>query len=146
MDAELTALATAGATTLVQQMATEGWAQVRGRFAAFLARRRGTDDEEALRGELDASRDDLIAARQDGDEESAADVVAVWRGQLRRLLREDPAAAEELAALEEEWRPRQGGTSVRDVHNSMSGSVQQGIVIQAGVISRLHTGDGPFPR
>ncbi|GAA3172078.1 MULTISPECIES: hypothetical protein [Streptomyces] len=146
MDAELTALATAGATALVQQMATDGWTQVRGRFAAFLARRRGTDDEETLRGELDASRDDLLTARQDGDEESAADVLAAWRGQLRRLLREDPDAAGELAALEEEWRPAPEGVSVRDVHNSMSGTMQQGVVIQAGVISELTSGNGPSPR
>ncbi|MFD9812305.1 hypothetical protein [Streptomyces sp. NPDC059080] len=146
MDAELTALATAGATALVQQMVTDGWAQVRGRAAAFLARRRGTDDEEAVRDGLDASRDELIAARQDGDEDSAADVTAALRGQLRRLLREDPGAAGELAALVEEWRPAQGGLSVRDVHNSMSGTVQQGIVIQAGVISHLNNGNGPFPR
>ncbi|MGW1838030.1 hypothetical protein [Streptomyces sp. NPDC002067] len=145
MDAELTALATAGATALVQQMATEGWTQVRGRFAAFLARRRG-DDEEALREELDASRDDLTAAQRDGDEDPAADVIATWRSQLRRLLREDPDAAEELAALEAEWRPAPDAVSVREVHNVMSGTVQQGTVIQAGVISHLHHGNGPSPR
>lgn len=55
MEAELVALATAGATTLVQQMATDGWDAVRRRMAAFLARRQGTADEEVLEGELEVS-------------------------------------------------------------------------------------------
>ena len=73
MDAELTALVTAGATTLVQQMATDAWARTRDRVAAFLARR-SSADPAAVAAELDAARAELATARQDGDEETAADV------------------------------------------------------------------------
>ncbi|MEU2789184.1 hypothetical protein [Streptomyces sp. NPDC007100] len=143
MDAELTALATAGATTLVQQMVTEGWSQARERVAAFFSRRRGGGEEEALEGELEESRTELVAAQRSGDEEGAADVAAEWRVRLRRVLRDDPAAAEELRRLLAELRPEaEAGVSVREVHNTISGEVHQGTVIQAGVISRLTQGGG----
>ncbi|MFH9422589.1 hypothetical protein [Streptomyces sp. NPDC017529] len=143
MDAELTALATAGATTLVQQMVTEGWSQARARVAAFFSRRRGGGEEEALEGELEESRTELVAAQRSGDEEGAADVAAEWRVRLRRVLRDDPEAAEELRLLLAELRPEaEAGASVREVHNTISGGVHHGTVIQAGVISRLTQGGG----
>ncbi|UNO42682.1 hypothetical protein [Streptomyces sp. MST-110588] len=137
MEAELVALATAGATALVQQMAAEGWAQARERVVAFFARRRGAGEEEALAGELEVSRGELLAAREEGDDSGAVDVEAEWRVRLRRLLREDPAAAEELRELVDAWREESGGVRVRDVHNSITGGVHHGTVIQAGVIAGL---------
>ncbi|MCB5907213.1 hypothetical protein [Streptomyces pinistramenti] len=145
MDAELTALAAAGATTLVQQMATEGWTQARRRVAAFLARRRGTADEEALEGELEASRADVAAARETGDADEVEDVTAAWRVRLRRLLRDDPQAAAELRSLLDELRPEGGRETVREVHNTINGGVHHGTVIQAGVISGSRS-DGSLPR
>ncbi|GGN50011.1 hypothetical protein GCM10012285_38580 [Streptomyces kronopolitis] len=145
MEPELAALATAGATALVQQMATDGWAAARRGMAAFLARHRGTNDEEALAGELEASRADLAAAREEGDEDGAAGVAAAWRLRLRRLLSEDPAAAAELRALLDEVAPEQERATVGEVHNTVSGGVQHGPVIQAGVISRLDFTTGPNP-
>ncbi|MEV6565230.1 hypothetical protein [Streptomyces kronopolitis] len=145
MEPELAALATAGATALVQQMATDGWAAARRRMAAFLARRRGTHDEEALAGELEASRADLVAAREEGDESGADGVAAAWRLRLRRLLSEDPAAAAELRALLDEVAPERERATVGEVHNTVSGGVQHGPVIQAGVISRLDFTTGPNP-
>lgn len=141
MDAELTALATAGATALVQQMVTESWAQARRRVVAFLARRHGAADEEVLEGELEESRADIVAARQGDDEEEIADVTAVWRRRLRRLLRDDPAAAAELRALLDELQPPQeSGGTVREVHNNMNGAVHHGVVIQAGVVNEPRFG------
>ncbi|QHC21737.1 hypothetical protein [Streptomyces sp. GS7] len=134
MEAELVALATAGATTLVQQMATEGWATVRRRMAAFLARRRGTDDDAALEEQLEAASTDVAIARQDGDEAVVTGVTAVWQARLRRLLSEDPEAAAELRALLDEVAPRWEGVTLRDVHNTISGGEMHGPVIQAGVI------------
>ncbi|MFD9208914.1 hypothetical protein ACFVZM_21875 [Streptomyces sioyaensis] len=145
MEPELVALAAAGATTLVQQMATDGWAAVRGRMAAFLARRRDTADEEVLAGELEVSRADLAAARQDGDESGAAGVTAFWQLRLRRLLSEDPAAAAELRALLDEVAPGTERGQVREVHNTVHGGVHHGPVIQAGVISGSHFTTGPNP-
>jgi hypothetical protein len=48
MEAELVALAAAGATALVQQMVTDGWGNVRDRVVALFSRGR---DEEVVRGE-----------------------------------------------------------------------------------------------
>ncbi|MGG2465397.1 hypothetical protein ACO0M4_37520 [Streptomyces sp. RGM 3693] len=144
MEAELVALATAGATTLVQQMATEGWAAVRRRMASLLARRRGAEEEAAVERELDQARTDVVTAREDGDEEVAQGVAVVWKARLRRLLAEDPAAAAELRQLLDEVAPQQQpqGT-VRDVHNNLSGGAH-GMVVQAGVISGgVHGGFPP---
>ncbi|WP_043263867.1 hypothetical protein [Streptomyces sp. CT34] len=140
MEAELVALATAGATTLVQQMATEGWATVRGRMAAFLARRRGTDDEAALAEQLETASTDVAIARQDGDDAVVTGVTAVWQARLRRLLSEDPGAAAELRALLDEVAPRQEGATVRDVHNTISGGTVNAPVIQAGIVSGVGFG------
>ncbi|MFE5738485.1 hypothetical protein [Streptomyces celluloflavus] len=148
MEAELATLAMAGATTLVQQMATGGWERVRQRVASFLARRRGMADEEALEGELEVSRTDVMTAREEGDEDGVRGVTAAWQLRLRRLLREDPAAAAELRALLEELAPEREQVSVREVHNSISGGVQHGMVIQAGVVSGDLTNrpsGGPHP-
>ncbi|MGW1377383.1 hypothetical protein ACWD6P_24370 [Streptomyces sp. NPDC002446] len=142
METELVALATAGATTLVQQMATEGWTAVRGRMAAFLARRRGTAGEEAVEGELEGSRADLAAARELGDQAGMDGVTAVWRLRLHRLLSEDPAAAAELRALLDEVAPQGDHATVR-VHNTINGGVHHGPVIQAGLISGNHTFPAP---
>ncbi|QEU95070.1 hypothetical protein [Streptomyces kanamyceticus] len=140
MDAELTALATAGATALVQQMVTDGWGQVRDRVAGFFARG-DADDEEAVAGELEESRGDLTAARDSADAEAEADVLAAWRGRMRRALRADPAAAAELRALLEELSPRaeregRGG----DVYNTLNGGVHYGVVIQSGSIGEVRNG------
>ncbi|MFI6767695.1 hypothetical protein [Streptomyces sp. NPDC050355] len=145
MEPELVALATAGATTLVQQMATDGWTAVRGRMAAFLARRRGTVDEEAVEGELEVSRADLVAARQEGDQDGVDGVTTAWRLRLQRSLREDPAAAAELRALLDEVAPDRDRTTVRDVHNTISGGVHHAPVIQVGFVSgnsTFHTPPG----
>ncbi|GGZ48553.1 hypothetical protein [Streptomyces bluensis] len=139
MEAELTSLAVAGATALVTQMVTDGWEQARDRVVAFFTR--GRDGEgEVVQAELEESRADLVAARDAGDEETAADVRDEWRLRLRRILRADPSAAVELQALLDELRPPQDqpkGT----VHNTISGGVQHGTVIQAHTIGDLTIGE-----
>ncbi|MFB7636989.1 hypothetical protein ACFC0M_39420 [Streptomyces sp. NPDC056149] len=134
MEQELIALATAGATTLVQQMASEGWAAVRRRTAALLARRRGDGEEEAVERELERARTDVIAAREDGDEEVAQGVTVVWKARLRRLLAEDPEAVAELRALLDEVAPQERRSTVRDIHNTINGG-SHGSVIQVGLVS-----------
>ncbi|MFC4468069.1 hypothetical protein ACFPH6_26635 [Streptomyces xiangluensis] len=135
MDAELTALAAAGATALVQQMVTDGWGNVRGRVVALFSRGR---DEEVVEGELEESRAELVAARDTEDEDAAADVQASWRSRLRRTLREDPAAAAELRALLDELAPQpaapQHSTAVHNTHNTINGGVHHGMVIQAHTV------------
>lgn len=139
MDAELTSLAVAGATALVTQMVNDGWEQARDRVVAFFTR--GRDGEgEVVQAELEESRAELVAARDADDQETAADVRDEWRLRLRRLLREDSSAAAELQALLDELRrpeDRPKGT----VHNTISGGVQHGTVIQAHTIGDLTIGE-----
>ncbi|GAA4924037.1 hypothetical protein ACFPM3_31590 [Streptomyces coeruleoprunus] len=147
MEAELVALASAGATALVQQMVGDTWEQVRGRVAAFFARRSGRD-VEAIGEELDDARADLVAAGESGDEdataEAHADARAEWRNRMRRALRDDPQAAAELRALLDELEG--GGTTPQQVHiethNTINGGVYHNTVIQAGSIGRLEPGAG----
>ncbi|MFI5755208.1 tetratricopeptide repeat protein [Streptomyces sp. NPDC051569] len=98
MEAELMALAAAGATALVQQMATDGWSRARDRVVRFLAAR-GSASAESVEADLEETRADLVAARQDDDEETADDLRAELRSRLHRTLRADPAAAGDLRAL-----------------------------------------------
>ncbi|MER6124720.1 hypothetical protein ABT173_19155 [Streptomyces sp. NPDC001795] len=136
---ELTELAVAGATALVTQMVTDGWAQVRDRVTAFLARRRG-GDEEVVQGELERSRADLVAARDAGDEETASDIQDEWRSRLRRTLRNDPEAVAELRSLLDELAPSPGATAGGTVNNNtISGGVYNHTVIQAGTVGRMDT-------
>ncbi len=138
MEAELVALATAGATALVQQMVTDSWASARDRVVAFFAR--GSAAPDAVAAELDESRADLVGARQTQDEETAADIQAEWRSRMRRTLQADPQAAAELRALLEELAPETAPASPGAVHNTVSGGTQHGPVIQTGTIGSVHFG------
>jgi hypothetical protein len=137
MDAELAALAAAGATALVQQMVTDGWGNVRDRVVVFFSRGR---DGEAVQGELEASRADLAAARDADDEEAADDVRASLRVRLRRTLRDDPAAAAELRALLDELAPPATGPTSIAVNNTVNGGAHH-IVIQTGPVSDSTIGE-----
>ncbi|MEV0319511.1 hypothetical protein ACIBKX_01165 [Streptomyces sp. NPDC050658] len=139
MDAELTALAAAGATALVQQMVTDGWGQVRGKVVGFFSRGR-EGDEDVVEGELEEARAELAAARDSSDEEAEADVLAEWRGRMRRTLRADPEAAGELRALLDELAPQGEPERRGDVYNTISGGVQSGFVIQSGSIGQVRKG------
>ncbi|WP_030683176.1 hypothetical protein [Streptomyces sp. NRRL B-1347] len=139
MDAELAALAGAGATALVQAMVGDGWAAARGRVVAFLGRRRGAGEDQ-VGGELDELRDELLAARAAGDTEAEADARAEWRNRMRRALRADPQAAAELRLLLDELGHGGDGGRGGVVHNTISGGVQRGNVIQAHTVGDVHLG------
>lgn len=121
VEAELTALAASGATTLVGLMASDAWTQVRGRLARFFARGGEAGPVDA---ELELSRQELSAAG------AADDVEAEWRARLRRTLRADPAAADELRLLLAELDPAASRGTTVTVHNIIGGGVQHGPVIQ----------------
>ncbi|MFF7983255.1 hypothetical protein ACFZDK_29755 [Streptomyces sp. NPDC007901] len=147
MDAELTALAAAGATTFVQQMAADTWAQSRDHIVSFFSRR-GVDGGEAGEGnmigsELEASRRELAVATETGDEQTASDVEAEWRMRLRRVLAADPAAASALTAVLAVLRPDSSDRRTQktvNVHNVISGGVQNETVIQAGNVDSINFG------
>ncbi|MFJ2772785.1 hypothetical protein [Streptomyces sp. NPDC087300] len=145
MDAELTALAAAGATALVQQMVTDGWTRARDGVAALFSRDGGSGgsgdvDDEVLVGELEEARAEVVAARDSGDEEIADDVRTEWRSRLRRRLAADPEAVVELRALLAELEEGEGGAAVGGVtynnSNHLSGGEFHGTVIQAQNIGR----------
>ncbi|MFI9723273.1 hypothetical protein ACIHFE_27060 [Streptomyces sp. NPDC052396] len=128
MEAELTALAVSGATALVRSMATDAWEQVKGGLARLVSR--GGDTRRAEE-ELAASRTELVAARQAGDEEAAADIQEEWRLRLRRVLRTDPEAARELRRLLDEVAPDDGPAAGSvTVNNTISGGSYDGPVFQ----------------
>ncbi|MET8028803.1 hypothetical protein [Streptomyces avermitilis] len=89
----MTEPAASGAAALVTQMVTDGWPQTRDRAAAFLARWRG-GDEQPVQGELKVSRAEPVAARDSGDDATAAGAQAEWCNGLRRpcaLTRRPPS-------------------------------------------------------
>lgn len=144
MEPELIALATAGATTLVTQMTTDGWAQARSRLGRFFARGGGVEDTAAVEGELEATRGELTAAQAAADHEMEAALRSEWLIRIRRTLAADPSAAEQLRSILDELRPVQegGGVHVREVHNELSGTVEGGTVIQVGAVGRLINREG----
>lgn len=150
MEAELVALATAGATALVQQMVGDGWERARTRIAAFFAARSGAD-EQAVGAELEAARDDLLRAEESGDREAAdearTEARVEWRARMRRSLLADPESAEELRSILAELEgPGATAGAGASVSNSISGGVQHGAVIQAATIQHLQIGHQGGPR
>ncbi len=142
MEAELTALAAAGATAFVQHMAADSWAQARDRLVSFFSRHR-VGEEDLIEGELETSRSELTAALQTGDEQTALDVEAEWRTRLRRTLQATPAAAAELRAVLDDLAPNGNGQRVVNVHNTISGGVHHAPVIQTGILGSLNYGTPP---
>ncbi|MGW5335441.1 hypothetical protein [Streptomyces bauhiniae] len=145
MEAELVALASSGATTLMGLMVSDTWAAVRSRISRLLSRgAEGSDESETVLGELEMSRAELVAAQADGDDALAGDVEAHWRVRLRRLLTEDPGAAAELQELLDELSPARDASRHGVVHNEISGG-RQNVVVQGRDFSRLVFGDRDGP-
>ena len=141
METELAALAASGATTVVGLMATDGWIAVRSRVVALLRRGGRAKEDADLEDELDQECSEATAAREDGDATAIADLEAVWRTRLRRLLREDPAAATALRELIAESNPAPGA-----VHNIISGGEFHQAVIQWPAASAPRQGCCPIRR
>ncbi|WP_030245006.1 hypothetical protein [Streptomyces sp. NRRL S-350] len=131
MEAEITELATRGATALVGLMVTEAWSRVRPRFAALL----GRDREEEVGQELEEIRIEVA----DDPEEGAAQA-SQWQRRLRLTLRNNPEAVAELRAILDEFdpnRPEQEAGSTY-VYNTIKDGTHSGTTIQAGRIQNIH--------
>jgi hypothetical protein len=110
-------LASSGAVTLMTLMVGDGWAQVKEGFATLLGRR---GDKAAMATELEASREQLLAAQASSDVQAEADVQAEWRARLRRLLEQDPEAAPLLAELVERYSSAVGQASAHtEIHHNV---------------------------
>lgn len=93
---------TAGAT-LVALMATDAWQQARDGVVVLWRRIRPVQAEE-VGVALDETREEILAVRQSGDGEGEAVLVRDWDRRLRRILTEDPSAADQLQELLDEVR------------------------------------------
>ncbi|MER7408538.1 hypothetical protein ABT373_40450 [Streptomyces sp. NPDC000070] len=134
MEAELAALAASGATTVVTLMVSDAWEQARTRVVRLFAR---GGDEASVEADAEVFREELLAARAAGDTEVVSDVEEEWRLRLRRVLRSDPAAAQELRELLDELGPQSGERPSVSVHNSISGGTVHGPVFQGQTFSGL---------
>ena len=128
MDSGLAALLSAAATTLVASMTTDSWDEVKVAFVRLWRRR--PDQSQAVSADLAAARDDVVAARPDGDAQAGADLVTEWHSRLRRLVASDEELQEDLGRFVEEFRYLLGGHSgagqiVMRAEASGSGRVNQ---------------------
>jgi hypothetical protein len=103
MDANLAALSSAVATTLVKSMTTDSWEQVKAALVK-LWHRQHPEQADAVSADLTASRSGIVAAQAAGDEQAEADLLAEWRSRLRRLVGDDEQLQDELRRFTEEFR------------------------------------------
>ncbi|GAA3377834.1 hypothetical protein GCM10020367_55090 [Streptomyces sannanensis] len=128
MDPEVTLLVQSAGTTLVALMATDAWHRTREGLTQ-LWRRMQPERAETVAAELEAGREDVLAAMAANDQETLSELRLQWQGLVRRLIVARPAAAEELRRLLDELDP--DGTAARPVtqHATASGHAR---VYQAG--------------
>lgn len=86
-------------------MATDAWAGARGAVVAVWRSFRPEQIGEVER-ELDATRAEIVAARDAEDIDTEEALTGSWRLRLHQLVRDDPDAVDELRrVLEEELTP-----------------------------------------
>ncbi|MET7764533.1 hypothetical protein ABZS71_21835 [Streptomyces sp. NPDC005393] len=128
MDPEVGLLAQSAGTTLVALMATDAWHHARDGITQ-LWRRTQPERAETVAAELEAGREDVLAAAAADDQETLDELRLQWQGLVRRLLVARPAVVEELRALLDQLDP--DGSAVRQIiqHATASGQAR---VYQAG--------------
>ncbi|MFF3983544.1 hypothetical protein ACFY0B_02860 [Streptomyces sp. NPDC001797] len=128
MDPEVTALAQSAGTTLVTLMATDAWQRTRDGLAQ-LWRRMQPERADTVAAELEASREDALAAMVANDQETLNELRLQWQGLVRRLIVARPAAAGELRALLAELDPDGSAAGTVTQHATASDHAR---VYQAG--------------
>lgn len=98
------ALASSAASTLVGLMATEAWQEARAAIVG-LWRRQRPQQAGRVAEDLDDAQSTVRQAREGGDHQAEAAVLAEWEGRLRALLALQPAAAADLARAVERLQP-----------------------------------------
>lgn len=132
MEAEFTALAASGATTLVSLMVTDSWTQARALVGRLLSR---ADAGGTTIADLDAARTRLLA----GDAQATCEITDRWHTDLYRLLQTASVTSAELHEVLTSLR-QLVNTSVAHpvpVYNNVNGGVQHGPVIQSGRLTGL---------
>ncbi|MGP2437616.1 hypothetical protein [Streptomyces sp. JW3] len=135
MDPAVTSLAQSAGTTLVTLMAADAWQRTRDGFAQ-LWRRMQPERAEAVVAELEAGREDVLAAVTAQDQQTLDELRLQWQGFVRRLIVARPDAVAELRRLLDELDP--GGSAARQIeitqHATASGQAR---VYQAGRDQRI---------
>ncbi len=128
MDAEVALLAQSAGTTLVALMATDAWHRARDGITQ-LWRRTQPERAETVAAELEAGREDVLAAAAADDQQTFEELRLQWQGAVRRLLVARPDAVAELRALLDQLDP--DGSVARQItqHATASGQAR---VYQAG--------------
>jgi hypothetical protein len=94
----LAALASTGSSALVTAMVTDGWEDVKSRFARLLGRGRPADTQ-AVAAQLDQSHAELASLAGPGLERAQAEQEIAWRTRFGDFLARHPAAEQELRDL-----------------------------------------------
>ncbi|MFI8456812.1 hypothetical protein [Kitasatospora sp. NPDC085464] len=126
MDPEFTDIATRGATALAGLMVTSAWDRVKPRVAAMFGGR-----AESISEDLDETRAEVAAAPEDSRESAIRSAQGEWQPKLRRLLADNPAMAEELQAILDEFIPKRP-EQVTVYHNELKDMTVHGTVLQVG--------------
>lgn len=103
MDPDLTALTSTAATTVVQLLATAAWEQAVSALGE-LWRRVHPERATTVQAELEDSRAEILAARQQGNEQIQLALVEEWQSRLRRLVSADGQLVDELRSVEQRLR------------------------------------------
>jgi hypothetical protein len=98
MGPEIAELARTAGTTVVTLMAGQAWESARDGVVALWQRFQPAR-AEAVGAELDATREDLLLARESDDPDAEAELTAEWQARVRRLLLARPEVAEELRRI-----------------------------------------------
>lgn len=101
MDQELALLAQTASSTMVTLMATDMWQRARDGVVGVWRRVHPTQ-ADGIAGSLTEVRDELLAARERGDQATESALATEWSGRLGRLLIADPAAGPQLAQILDE--------------------------------------------
>lgn len=104
MGPEIADLARTAGTTVVTLMAGQAWESARAGVVALWQRFQPAR-AEAVGAELDATREDLLLARESDDPDTEAELTAEWQARVRRLLLARPEVAEELRRILAELNP-----------------------------------------
>ncbi|WP_330315073.1 hypothetical protein OHS17_32430 [Streptomyces sp. NBC_00523] len=98
-------LAAAASSAVVSAMATDTWQSVRSAVVG-LWQRHQESGAETVAAELAQTREDALAASEAGEEETRAELTALWRRQFRRFLDAHPELLPEVErVLNEDIKP-----------------------------------------
>lgn len=83
-------------TALVGAIATSAWQQVSGAVTGLWRRVHPGQKADDVGTELDELREQVLLARREGDTPTERALEGAWQLRLQRLLRADPALADEM--------------------------------------------------